>query len=57
MNPSQLAEQFQGQLANYVPQFTPEFWPGGLIIAGGLLVGMWWVLGLHAVLRARGVAK
>ncbi len=26
MNPSQHAEQFQSQLANYVPQFTPEFW-------------------------------
>ena len=25
MNPSQHAEQFQSQLANYVPQFTPEF--------------------------------
>lgn len=23
MNPSQHAEQFQSQLANYVPQFTP----------------------------------
>ena len=34
MNPSQHAEQFQSQLANYVPQFTPEFWPVWLIIAG-----------------------
>ncbi len=25
MNPSQHAEQFQNQLANYVPQFTPNF--------------------------------
>ncbi|MGQ7141647.1 thiosulfate reductase cytochrome B subunit, partial [Escherichia sp. SS-MK2] len=25
------------QLANYVPQFTPEFWPVWLIIAGVLL--------------------
>ncbi|HDI6049611.1 TPA: thiosulfate reductase cytochrome B subunit, partial [Escherichia coli] len=25
MNPSQHAEQFQSQLANYVPQFTPQF--------------------------------
>lgn len=24
MNPSQHAEQFQSQLANYVPQFTPQ---------------------------------
>ncbi|EHF0706862.1 hydrogenase, partial [Shigella flexneri] len=24
MNPSQHAEQFQSQLENYVPQFTPE---------------------------------
>lgn len=24
MNPSQHAEQFQSQLANYVPQFTPD---------------------------------
>nr|APO31280.1 Prokaryotic cytochrome b561 [uncultured bacterium] len=55
MNPSQHAEQFQSQLANYVPQFTPEFWPVWLIIAGVLLVGMWLVLGLHALLRARGV--
>ncbi len=39
MNPSQHAEQFQSQLANYVPQFTPEFWPVWLIIAGVLLVG------------------
>ena len=54
MNPSQHAEQFQSQLANYVPQFTPEFWPVWLIIAGVLLVGMWLVLGLHALLRARG---
>lgn len=46
MNPSQHAEQFQSQLANYVPQFTPEFWPVWLIIAGVLLVGMWLVLGL-----------
>ncbi len=45
MNPSQHAEQFQSQLANYVPQFTPEFWPVWLIIAGVLLVGMWLVLG------------
>ncbi len=57
MNPSQHAEQFQSQLANYVPQFTPEFWPVWLIIAGLLLVGMWLVLGLHALLRARGVKK
>ena len=57
MNPSQHAEQFQSQLANYVPQFTPEFWPVWLIIAGVLLVGMWLVLGLHALLRARGVKK
>ncbi len=57
MNPSQYAEQFQSQLANYVPQFTPEFWPVWLIIAGVLLVGMWLVLGLHALLRARGVKK
>ncbi|EGI99062.1 thiosulfate reductase cytochrome B subunit domain protein [Shigella dysenteriae 155-74] len=28
-----------------------------LIIAGVLLVGMWLVLGLHALLRARGVKK
>lgn len=29
MNPSQHAEQFQSQLANYVPQFTPNFgWCG-----------------------------
>lgn len=28
-----------------------------LIIAGLLLVGMWLVLGLHALLRARGVKK
>ena len=27
MNPSQYAEQFQSQLANYVPQFTPESLP------------------------------
>lgn len=47
MNPSQHAEQFQSQLANYVPQFTPEFWPVWLIIAGVLLVGMWLVLGLR----------
>ncbi len=40
MNPSQHAEQFQRQLANYVPQFTPEFWPVWLIIAGVLLVGI-----------------
>ena len=53
MNPSQHAEQFQSQLANYVPQFTPEFWPVWLIIAGVLLVGMWLVLGLHALFRAR----
>ena len=52
MNPSQHAEQFQSQLANYVPQFTPQFWPVWLIIAGLLLVGMWLVLGLHALLRA-----
>ncbi|MCZ6271709.1 cytochrome b/b6 domain-containing protein [Escherichia coli] len=57
MNPSQHAEQFQSQLANYVPQFTPEFWPVWLIIAGLLLVGMWLLLGLHALLRARGVKK
>lgn len=57
MNPSQHAEQFQSQLANYVPQFTPQFWPVWLIIAGLLLVGMWLVLGLHALLRARGVKK
>lgn len=57
MNPSQHAEQFQSQLANYVPQFTPEFWPVWLIIAGLLLVGMWLVLGLHALFRARGVKK
>ena len=57
MNSSQHAEQFQSQLANYVPQFTPEFWPVWLIIAGVLLVGMWLVLGLHALLRARGVKK
>lgn len=57
MNPSQHAEQFQSQLANYVPQFTPEFWPVWLIIAGVLLFGMWLVLGLHALLRARGVKK
>lgn len=57
MNPSQHAEQFQSQLVNYVPQFTPEFWPVWLIIAGVLLVGMWLVLGLHALLRARGVKK
>lgn len=57
MNPSQHAEQFQSQLANYVPQFTPEFGPVWLIIAGLLLVGMWLVLGLHALLRARGVKK
>lgn len=25
MNPSQHAEQFQSQLANYVPLFTPNF--------------------------------
>ena len=43
MNPSQHAEQFQSQLANYVPQFTPEFLPVWLIIAGVLLVGMWLV--------------
>ncbi|HDI5965704.1 TPA: thiosulfate reductase cytochrome B subunit, partial [Escherichia coli] len=57
MNPSQHAEQFQSQLANYVPLFTPQFWPVWLIIAGLLLVGMWLVLGLHALLRARGVKK
>lgn len=49
MNPSQHAEQFQSQLANYVPQFTPEFWPVWLIIAGVLLVGMWLVLGLPQI--------
>lgn len=27
MNLSQHAEQFQSQLANYVPLFTPQFWP------------------------------
>lgn len=57
MNLSQHAEQFQSQLANYVPLFTPQFWPVWLIIAGLLLVGMWLVLGLHALLRARGVKK
>lgn len=45
MNPSQHAEQFQSQLANYVPQFTPEFWPVWLIIAGVLLVGSGWCWG------------
>ena len=49
MNPSQHAEQFQSQLANYVPQFTPEFWPVWLIIAGVLLVGMWLVLGREEI--------
>jgi len=34
-----------------------QFWPVWLIIAGLLLVGMWLVLGLHALLRARGVKK
>lgn len=57
MNPSQNAEQFQSQLANYVPQFSAEFWPVWLVIAGLLLVGMWLVLGLHALLCARGVKK
>lgn len=42
MNPSQHAEQFQSQLANYVPQFTPNF--GGVVdhcrtIAGWDVVG------------------
>ena len=45
MNPSQHAEQFQSQLANYVPQFTPQFWPVWLIIAGLLLVGCGWCWG------------
>ncbi len=35
----------------------PNFGRCGLIIAGVLLVGMWLVLGLHALLRARGVKK
>lgn len=57
MNPSQHAKQFQSQLANYVPQFTPKFWPVQLIIAKVLLVKMQLVLKLHALLRARGVKK
>lgn len=55
MNASQNAEQFHSQLAGYVPQFTPEFWPVWLVIAGLLLVAMLLVLGLHAMLRSRGV--
>ncbi len=35
----------------------PNFGRVWLIIAGLLLVGMWLVLGLHALLRARGVKK
>lgn len=57
MNASQNAEQFQAQLANYVPVFSPEYWPVWLVIAGLLLVAMWLVLGLHAWLRYRGANK
>ncbi|MGS4664879.1 thiosulfate reductase cytochrome B subunit, partial [Citrobacter farmeri] len=57
MNASQNAEQFQAQLANYVPVFSPEYWPVWLVIAGLLLVAMWLVLGLHAWLRFRAANK
>ncbi|NDO83679.1 thiosulfate reductase cytochrome B subunit [Citrobacter sp. NCU1] len=57
MNASQNAEQFHEQLGQYVPLFTPEFWPVWLVIAGLMLVAMWLVLALHAMLRARSSVK
>lgn len=57
MNASQNAEQFHAQLANYVPVFSPEYWPVWLVIAGLMLVAMWLVLGLHAMLRFRAANK
>lgn len=57
MNASQNAEQFHVQLANYVPVFSPEYWPVWLVIAGLMLVAMWLVLGLHAMLRFRAANK
>ena len=47
MNASQNAEQFHAQLAQYVPLFSPDYWPVWLVVAGLMLVGMWLVLALH----------
>lgn len=41
MNASQNAEQFHAQLAQYVPLFSPDYWPVWLVVAGLMLVGMW----------------
>ena len=57
MNASQNAEQFHAQLAQYVPLFSPDYWPVWLVIAGLMLVGMWLVLALHAMLRFRAAHK
>jgi len=57
MNASQNAEQLHSRLANYVPLFSPEYWPVWLVIAGLLLVAMWLVLALHAWLRFRSAGK
>lgn len=57
MNASQNAEQFHAQLAQYVPLFSPDYWPVWLVVAGLMLVGMWLVLALHAMLRFRAVHK
>ena len=34
MNASQNAEQFHAQLAQYVPLFSPDYWPVWLVVAG-----------------------
>ena len=57
MNASQNAEQFHAQLAQYVPLFSPDYWPVWLVVAGLMLVGMWLVLALHAMLRFRAAHK
>lgn len=51
------AEQFHAQLAQYVPLFSPDYWPVWLVVAGLMLVGMWLVLALHAMLRFRAAHK
>ncbi|GKX60497.1 thiosulfate reductase cytochrome B subunit [Leminorella grimontii] len=57
MNAALNAEQFQSQLHQYVPLFTPQYWPVWLTIAGLALVAMLLVLALHAMLRARQSGK
>lgn len=45
MNPSQHAEQFQSQLANYVPQFTPNFGRCGGSLPDYCWLGCGWCWG------------